>query len=206
MTPVGSLRCYHLSHRLFSPPASNWIILQDIVQVLAWFSSQTFVNVLVLTRWLFSRIQQKSSTLKNSCTSPQIHVSNRAQLFLINSLIEPHIEVIVLSPPLRCCSDVQPGLAQIDGSCFNYPKPLLLLFTHPLVSAFWKCCNLALVEIWIISGVCVTTLTPRINDMSHINMHAAGCTSVLIALLLSMNEPVSGNQWRELWGFVLFQM
>lgn len=125
MTPVKSLRCWHLSSRLFFPPACNKIILQNIVQVVAWFSSQTFTaNVLVLISWLFWHIQQKSSTLKNSCMSSEIHVSNQAQLFLINSLIEPNIEVIVLSPPLRCCSSVLPKLARIDGFLFQLPQAI----------------------------------------------------------------------------------
>lgn len=52
------------------------------------------------------------------------HVSNRAQLFLINSLIEPHIEVIVLSPPLCCYSDVLPELTQRDGFLFQLPEAI----------------------------------------------------------------------------------
>lgn len=56
--------------------------------------------------------------------SSEIHVSNQAQLFLINSLIEPHIEVIVLSPPLRCCGGVLPKLAQIDGFLFQLPQAI----------------------------------------------------------------------------------
>lgn len=67
--------------------------------------------------------------------SPEIHVSNRAQLFLINSLIEPHIEVIVLSPPLHCCSDVLPELAQIDGFLFQLPEAITaFIHTSPRIS------------------------------------------------------------------------
>lgn len=67
--------------------------------------------------------------------SPEIHVSNRAQLFLINSLIEPHIEVIVLSPPLLCCSDILPELTQRDGFLFQLPEAITaFIYTSTRIS------------------------------------------------------------------------
>lgn len=110
--PVNKLQCWLGNYRLipFSPslslsqPLSHcWIIPHTIAPVVhalptlsARFPSQIFAaNMLVLCFVVVSH-PTKEIHLKNSSMSPEIHDSNRAQLVLISSLIEPHIKVILL--------------------------------------------------------------------------------------------------------------